>query len=95
MTEYGRKSMLSQKVVVAEPSGLHLRPAGKLCELSLKYESKISIKKGDSTANAKSVLGLLAARIICGDEIEIICDGTDEEEALRAVSEVIQNGFGL
>lgn len=87
--------MVSQKVVVAEPSGLHLRPAGKLCELSLKYESKISIKKGDSTANAKSVLGLLAARIICGDEIEIICDGTDEEEALRAVSEVIQNGFGL
>ena len=87
--------MVTQKVVVAEPSGLHLRPAGNLCELCLKFDSKISIKKGDSTANAKSVLGLLAARIICGDEIEIICDGTDEEEALRAVSEVIQNGFGL
>ena len=87
--------MLSQKVVVAEPSGLHLRPAGKLCELSLKYESKISIKKGDSTANAKSVLGLLAARVLQGDEIEIICEGRDEKEALQALVEAFSRGFGL
>ena len=55
--------MVAQKVVVTEPSGLHLRPAGQLCELCLKYESKIQIKKGYQTANAKSVLGVLAARI--------------------------------
>ena len=50
--------MVTQKVVVAESAGLHLRPAGKLCELSLKYQSKIQIKKGTSIANAKSVLGI-------------------------------------
>lgn len=87
--------MVTQKVVVAEPSGLHLRPAGKLCELCLKFESKISIKKGDSTANAKSVLGLLAARVTQGEEIEIVCDGKDEEQALKTVVAAIENGFGL
>lgn len=87
--------MISERVVVAEPSGLHLRPAGKLCELSLKYQSKIQIKKGDSTANAKSVLGLLAARVQQGDEIEIICDGADEEEALAALVKAVQEGFGM
>ncbi|MGN0155500.1 MAG: HPr family phosphocarrier protein [Lachnospiraceae bacterium] len=86
--------MVTQKVVVAEPSGLHLRPAGKLCELSLKYQSKIQIKKGDSIANAKSVLGLLAARVQQGDEIEIICDGTDEQDALAALVGAVQEGFG-
>lgn len=87
--------MVTQKVVVAEPSGLHLRPAGKLCELCLKFESKISIKKGDSTANAKSVLGLLAARVTQGEEIEIVCDGKDEEQALETVVAAIEKGFGL
>lgn len=85
--------MVSQKVVVAELTGLHLRPAGKLCELSLKYQSKIQIQKGTHTVNAKSVLGILAARVQQGDEIEIICEGTDEEDALSALVRLIQNGF--
>ena len=87
--------MVTQKVVVAESAGLHLRPAGKLCELSQKYQSKIQIKKGTSTANAKSVLGILAARVQQGDEIEIICDGTDEEMALAAIVKAMQEGLGL
>lgn len=87
--------MVTQKVVIAEPSGLHLRPAGKLCELSLKYQSKIQIKKGTATANAKSVLGILAARVQKGDEIEIICEGPDEEDALAALVKVMEEGFGM
>lgn len=87
--------MVTQKVVIAEPSGLHLRPAGKLCEMSLKYQSKIQIKKGTSIANAKSVLGILAARVQNGDEIEIICEGPDEDAALAALVKVMQEGFGM
>ncbi|MDE6759607.1 MAG: HPr family phosphocarrier protein [Lachnospiraceae bacterium] len=87
--------MVTQKIVVAEPSGLHLRPAGKLCEMCLEYQSKIQIKKGTNIANAKSVLGILAARVQQGDEIEIICDGADEDEALAALVTVMQEGFGL
>ncbi len=86
--------MVVQKIVVTEPSGLHLRPAGQLCELCLKYESKIQIKKGYQTANAKSVLGVLAARVQQGDEIEIICEGTDEAEAMEQIIRSFHNGFG-
>lgn len=86
--------MVAQKVVVTEPSGLHLRPAGQLCELCLKYESKIQIKKGYQTANAKSVLGVLAARISQGDEIEVVCEGSDEQEALDQIVKVFEAGFG-
>lgn len=83
--------MVTRKIEVAKISGLHLRPAGKISETCLQYSSKIQIKKGDCVANAKSVLGLLAARVRQGDEIEIICDGADENEALEAVIEVIQS----
>lgn len=86
--------MVSQKIVVTEPTGLHLRPAGKVCEVSLKYQSKIQIIKGTRIANAKSVLGILAARVQQGDEIEILCEGTDEDEALSALMQLMQKGFG-
>ena len=81
--------MVTQKVVVTEPLGLHLRPAGVFCEESLKYQSKIQIRKGNNFLNAKSVLGLLAARIQCGDEVELVCDGPDEQEALDRLSELL------
>lgn len=85
--------MVSKKVVVAEAFGLHLRPAGKLCDISLNYQSKIQIRKDAGLMNAKSVLGVLAARVQHGDEVEIICDGPDENEALEALIKVLRDGF--
>ena len=84
--------MVSQKVIVMEPTGLHLRPAGKLCEESMKYQSKIELRKGNRIANGKSVLGVLAARVQQGDEVEIRCEGEDEEEALLALTQLLQQG---
>ncbi len=86
--------MVKKSVVVKNPSGLHLRPAGNLCKEALKYESKINIIFGNSTSNAKSVLSVLGACIKHGDEIEIECKGKDEEEALNAIVSLAENGFG-
>ena len=76
------------------PSGLHLRPAGNLCKEALRYDSKINIIFGDATANAKSVLSVLATCVKCGDIIKITCDGRDENEALEALKNLINSGFG-
>lgn len=86
--------MLSQKVVIKNPTGLHLRPAGILCKEAMKFKSKVSFRYRDSVANAKSVLSVLGACIKAGDEIELICDGEDEEIALHTVIAAIENGLG-
>ena len=86
--------MLSYKVTVRNPSGLHLRPAGLLCGEAIKYKSSVSFQYDGGTANAKSVLSVLGACVKCGDEIELICDGPDEEEALTALTEAIEGGLG-
>ena len=49
---------------------------------------------GNTTANAKSVLSVLGACIKKGDEIELICDGEDEEEAMRTMTKAIADGLG-
>ena len=52
--------MVCQKVKIKNPAGLHLRPAGKLCDEAIKYRAKISFQKGNATTNAKSLLSVLA-----------------------------------
>lgn len=86
--------MVSQKVVIKNPTGLHLRPAGILCKEAMQFKSLVTFKFKDSTANAKSVLSVLGACIKSGDEIEFFCDGEDEEEALRTIIAAIESGLG-
>lgn len=86
--------MVSQKVVVNNTTGLHLRPAGVLCKEAMKYKSLVTFKFDDCTANAKSVLSVLGACVKQGDEIELICEGVDEEEALASIVKAIQEGLG-
>ncbi len=86
--------MLSQKITINNPSGLHLRPAGILCNTAIKYQSLITFTYDGGTANAKSVLSVLGACVKCGDEIELVCEGADEEEAMKAMVDAISRGLG-
>lgn len=60
----------------------------------LKYRAKISFQKGNATTNAKSLLSVLAASVKYNDEVEIVCEGEDEKEALEGVVALIQSGLG-
>lgn len=85
--------MVKEKVVVANPSGLHLRPASVLCREAMRFKSMISFRTEGGVANAKSVLSVLGAGVQCGDEIELICNGSDEAAALKTLMTKIQNGL--
>lgn len=86
--------MISKKLTVINPSGLHLRPAGVLSQTAMKFKSDVTILSGNKTIAAKSVLNVMAAGIKCGTEVDLVCDGPDEEEALKTVSEAIESGLG-
>ena len=86
--------MVSKKIVIDIPAGLHLRPVSILCNRSIDYNSSIMIKKNEKSVNAKSVLGILSAGVKYGDEIELICDGSDEQEALETLLVMIMDGLG-
>ena len=56
--------------------------------------SRITFEYENSIANAKSVLSILGAGIKSGDEILLICEGEEEEKALKAMIEAIESGLG-
>ena len=86
--------MVSQKVMIQNPTGLHLRLAGILCKEAMKYQSRITFKFKEHVFNAKSVLSVLGAGVKNGYELEFICEGEDEKEALNAIVAIIENGLG-
>lgn len=85
--------MVRAKVVIKNPTGLHVRPAGYFCRIAGDFKSKITFEIDQTSGNAKSVLSVLGARIKMGDEIELICDGVDEEEALAKMIQIIEDGL--
>ena len=86
--------MISKNLTVVNPSGLHLRPAGVLSQTAMKFKSDITIVSGEKKSVAKSVLNVMAAGIKCGTEITLVCDGEDEEEAMKTISQAIESGLG-
>lgn len=90
--------MVNGKVRIKNPTGLHLRPAGLFCKTAMQFDCTITVLKKtrheDVTANAKSVLSVLGSCIKSGDEIEIVCEGADEEEALREMIQLVEDGLG-
>lgn len=80
--------MVSREITVDSSLGIHLRPAGAMCEEAVKYTSKIVFEYGEGkTANAKSVISILAAGVKCGDVIKLTASGEDEQKAIEEVSE--------
>ena len=85
--------MIRQKVTITNPTGLHLRPAGMFCNIASRYKCKEEFMYDDDVA-AKSVLSVLGACVKSGDEIELICDGEDEKEAMKAMVDAVEDGLG-
>lgn len=86
--------MVSKKVKVKNITGLHLKPAANFCKEAMKFKSLITFTFGNTTANAKSVLSVLGACVKCGDEIDICCDGIDEQDALETLVSAVEKGLG-
>lgn len=82
--------MVSRKVKIKDLSGLHLTPAGKICTEAIKYNSKITLRFKNTEANVKSVISILSACVKCGSEVELVCDGEDEEEAMENILKLME-----
>jgi len=86
--------MYEQRIVVTNKSGLHARPANLFTKTAATFQSKISVAKGDKSADAKSILKVLSLGINAGTELIISADGPDERQAVAALIELIEAGLG-
>jgi multiphosphoryl transfer protein len=73
-------------LVVADPAGLHARPAARFVQAASRFQSRIALRYGDREADAKSLIAVLGLTIRPSSEIVITADGPDAEAALAALA---------
>jgi phosphocarrier protein len=77
--------MVSRNYTIHSKVGLHARPASMLVKTANDFESRVHIRTEEMEIDGKSILSVMVLGAGCGDEIEIIVDGPDEEEAMAAI----------
>jgi phosphocarrier protein len=83
-----------RKITISNKLGLHARAASKLVQLTNKFDSAISICKGNLRIDGKSILGILSLAASTDSKIEVEAVGPDEERAIKEIEKLFNNKFG-
>ena len=86
--------MVSKNITICNEQGMHMRPASLLAQMAGKYDSVVKIMFSGKEIDCKSLMFLMAAGMKCGSELELVCDGPDEEAALAEIAAFIEAGMG-
>lgn len=81
-------------VTLTNPTGLHARPAKVFAKAAAGSGHDVTVRKGDTTANAASVLSVLTLDCHHGDEITISVEGDDAETVLADLVTLVESGLG-
>ena len=77
--------LIKRKIKIANPQGLHARPASNFVKLANKFQSDVAVKKGGETVNGKSIMSLMTLAANHGATLELEIDGPDAEEAMKCL----------
>lgn len=87
--------MVTKKVTVVNEQGLHMRPAGVLAKLVKTYpDCEVTLSANGKQVKAKAPMQIMSACIKKGCEVEIACDGVNEQAALDEIAALFATGFG-
>jgi phosphotransferase system HPr (HPr) family protein len=78
---------------VRAAASLHARPAARLVQAVLDFDAELALIRDKASANAKSILDILALSIQEGDRIDIEAAGADADAALEVLSGLFKSGF--
>ncbi|MGB5105740.1 MAG: HPr family phosphocarrier protein [Candidatus Zixiibacteriota bacterium] len=85
--------MIAKTVKISNKLGLHARPSAKVVQTATKFKSEITLEKEGIEVNSKSIMGVMMLAAEMGAEITITATGEDEEEAVKAMCEVVTSKF--
>ncbi|NYE01258.1 phosphocarrier protein FPr [Kineosphaera limosa] len=88
------RTVTSDALLIPNPTGLHARPTATLVNLAKSFGSDIRLRKGEESANAKSMVGIMGLAVARGDKVTVSATGPDAQEAIAQITEAIQTGLG-
>ncbi len=85
--------MIQTKITVINKLGLHARAAAKLIGVTSTFRAQIRIGANGRMIDAKSIMSVMMLAAAKGTELDLECDGDDEQSAHDAVVALINNRF--
>ncbi|MFP3154289.1 HPr family phosphocarrier protein [Lachnospiraceae bacterium ZAX-1] len=81
--------MSGKEITVSNVTEKHNNPIAELVQVACQFDSNITLESNDKRINAKSIMGIMAFNPSKGMTINIVADGTDEDEALLAMEKFL------
>ena len=81
--------MSKKNVVVSNVSESHANPIAELVQLACRFDSEIILESDNRRINAKSIMGIMAFNPTEGMSVDIVTEGSDEEEAVLAIEKFL------
>ena len=86
--------MIERTVRIVNKNGLHARPAAEIVKLASRYQADITLVRDDLEVNGKSIMGVMMLAAEFGSSLLLRAAGPDAEQALSALSDLIERKFG-
>lgn len=86
--------MLQKEFAIVNKLGLHARASALFVKTASRYDSEVKLAKEGVEVNGKSIMGIMMLAASKGSTVRLTVSGSDEEEAMHAIGELIENGFG-
>ncbi|MEP6941419.1 MAG: HPr family phosphocarrier protein [Betaproteobacteria bacterium] len=86
--------MQQRELEIVNKLGLHARASAKLTQLAAKYQSEVTLSRNGRKINAKSIMGVMMLAAGKGAHVTLEVNGPDEDEAINAISALVQDCFG-
>jgi phosphocarrier protein len=86
--------MTSRRVTVVNQLGMHARAAAKFVHLATRFSSQVRVARDEREMDGKSIMGILLLAAARGSTIRISADGADEQDAVDALTGLVESGFG-
>ena len=86
--------MVQRTVTIQNKNGIHARPAAEIVKTAAKFRCEITLIRDDLEVNGKSIMGVMMLAAEFGSQLNIRCDGADEQPALDALAALIESRFG-
>ena len=73
--------------------GIHARPAAQFVKIASRFDCEISVEKDEEEIDGKSIMGLMMLAAGNGSQLKVTAVGSDEEEALAALEDLVSRNF--
>lgn len=77
--------MIKKAIIVKNDDGLDARPIALLVQEASKYTSQVHIEIENKKINAKSIMGMMSLKLAGGENLTVVTEGSDEEEAAQGI----------